>query len=67
MYGVEALIDSQETIENLDRIQALVAKILIGVGVSSANVVAEVELGFKPFHLRIATVTVKFIFKLFAP
>ena len=65
LYGVEALIVSQSTIEALDRIQAQVAKALIGVGVSSANVVAEVELGFKPFHLRIATATVKFIVKHF--
>ena len=34
---------------------------MIGVGVCSVNVVAELEFGFKPFHLRIATATVKLI------
>ena len=63
LYGVEALLVSQEIIEALDKIQAQVAKALLGVGVSSANVVAEVELGFKPFHLRIAAATVKFVLK----
>ena len=50
LYGVEALLVSQEIIEALDKIQAQVAKALLGVGVSSANVVAEVELEFKPYR-----------------
>ena len=63
LYGVEALLVSQGVIEALDKVQAQVAKALIGVSVSSANVVAEVELGFRPFHLRVAAATVKFVLK----
>ena len=61
MYGVDALLVSHGVIEVLDKIQAQVAKALIGVSKSSGNVVAEVELGFKPFHLRVAAATVKFV------
>ena len=61
MYGVDALLVSHGVIEVLDKIQAQVAKALIGVSMSSANVVAEV--GFKPFHLRVAAATVKFVLK----
>ena len=64
MYGTEPLTISNEVIMELDDIQRWVAKVLLGVNTSTASCVAELELGFKPFHLRLLTAKINFYLKV---
>ena len=64
LYGVEGLVIDPAVITELDAIQVWIAKVLLGVGASTASCVSELEMGFKPFHLRILTLKINFYLKV---
>ena len=64
LYAVEVIPIGKELIQKLDLIQRTVARTLLGVPRSSLNQVSEVEMGFKPFLLRILTIKLKFFIKV---
>ena len=64
LYGVEALPVSMAVIKELDDIQRWVAKVLLGVGTSTIGAVSELEMGFRPFHMRILVAKVNFYLKV---
>ena len=64
LYSADVLPVTYETIGHLDDIQHIVAKVLLGVPKSSTNLAALVELGMKPFHLRILEVKLRFYIKV---
>ena len=63
LYGCEALIWSSQHINELDKIQHAYAKNLLGLNQSTANEISSIELGFRPFWLRILTRKLDFITK----
>jgi hypothetical protein len=64
LYGADVLSLDKETISKLDEIQYYIAKVLLGVPKSSSNKGCEVEMGFKPFHLRILHIKLRFYLNL---
>ena len=66
MYGCESVIFSEAKILELEKIQSQVAKWILGVPRSSANVCAQTELGFKPFKMLIYRQQLNFYFRVLA-
>ena len=66
MYGCETVIFSETKLLELEKIQSQVAKWILGVPRSSANVCAQTELGFKPFKLLIYRQQLGFYFRALA-
>ena len=64
LYGADVLSVDKETISKLDEIQYYIAKVLLGVPKSSSNKGCEAEMGFKPFHLRILHIKLRFYLNL---
>ena len=64
LYGAEALPVSMAVIKELDDIQRWVAKVLLGVGTSTIGAVSELEMGFRPFHMRILIAKINFYLKV---
>ena len=64
LYGADVLPVTQETIDQIDDVQHIVAKVLLRIPKSSVNLAALVELGMKPFHLRILEVKLRFYIKV---
>ena len=54
MYGADAVPISAECIKELDVIQNQLGKVLLGLLLSTGNPVVAVELGWKPFQLRVS-------------
>ena len=63
-YGVEALLIDKAVIVELYGIQWWVAKVLLGVNTSTINSVSELEMGFRPFHMRILVSKINFYLKV---
>ena len=55
---------SMAVIKELDDIQRWVAKVLLGVGTSTIGAVSELEMGFRPFHMRILIAKINFYLKV---
>ena len=64
MYGCESVIFSESKLLELEKIQSQVAKWILGVPRSSANICAQTELGFKPFKLLIYRQQLGFYFRV---
>ena len=54
MYGADVVAISDEVIGELDIVQNKLGKAILGLPLSTANPVVIVELGWKPFRLRVA-------------
>ena len=54
MYGVDLIPISDSVVQDLDTVQFKLGKALLGLPLSLANPALYVELGWKPFQLRIA-------------
>ena len=54
MYGTDVIPISALIAQDLDTVQYKLGKVLLGLPPSTANPVVQVELGWKPFQLRIA-------------
>ena len=51
LSGCEVIPFSEQTIDAIERIQSQLAKYVLGVPLSTANVCAQTELGLKPFRM----------------
>lgn len=60
LYGADVLPVDLATIAKLDEIQNYIAKVLLGVPKSSSNKGCQLEMGFKPYHLRVLHIKLKF-------
>ena len=54
LHGTDVVPVSGETISNLNVVQNKLGKSLLGIPPSTGNPVVNVELGWKPFHLRVS-------------
>ena len=64
LYGADVLPVDLVTIGKLDEVQNYIAKVLLGVPKSSSNKGCQLEMGFKPFHLRLLHIKLKFYLNL---
>ena len=64
LYGTECLPISDQTINDLNIIQNKMAKIILGLPTSTANVVTQAELGIKTFKLKIIERKIRFLSKI---
>ena len=60
LYGADVLPVTMDTINELEMIQRRVGKAVLGVPTNSANEVVELELGIKPFLLKILSMKINF-------
>ena len=64
LYGCETVIFSNAKVEELETIQAQVAKRILGVPKNTSNLCAQTELGFKPIRLVLLLKQLKFYFRV---
>ena len=50
LFGCESIPFCDTNIEEIERVQSQVAKFALGVKVTTPNICAQTELGFKPFR-----------------
>ena len=61
LYGADVLPIDPDTITEIQTLQRIIGKSILGVPKSSANEVVELELGLKPVLLRVLTSKIKFL------
>ena len=66
LYGCESILFKETHIVELERIQSQVAKNILGVPSSTANICAQTELGIVPFRLALYKCQLKFYFRALA-
>ena len=66
LYGCEMVLFTEDTIETIEKIQNQVAKFILGVSVSTANVCAQSELGLKTFRQLVYEKQLKFFLRVLA-
>ena len=64
LTGCEMIPFSDNTLTSIERIQAQVAKFVLGVSVSTPNICAQTELGLKPFRQLLWEHQLKFFFRV---
>ena len=64
LTGCEMIPFSENTLTSIERIQAQVAKFVLGVSVSTPNICAQTELGLKPFRQLLWEHQLKFFFRV---
>ena len=64
LTGCEMIPFSENSILSIERIQAQIAKFILGVTVSTANICAQTELGLKPFRQLLWEHQLKFFFRV---
>ena len=63
LFGCESLLFSEAKLLELERVEARVAKAILGVPKSTASICAQSELGLKPIRMRIFQQQLRFYFK----
>ena len=64
LYGCESIIFTESTILGLERIQAEIAKNILGLSSSTVNVCAQTELGIPPFRFSLYRAQLRFYFRV---
>lgn len=64
LFGCEAIIFKECTIETLESIQSKIAKNLLGVPANTVNICAQTELGMFPFRMCLYRCQLKFYFRV---
>ena len=64
LFGCESIIFTETTILGIERVQAQIAKRLLGLPANTANVCAQTELGIIPFRLALYKCQLSFYFRV---
>ena len=64
LYGCESIVFSETTILGLERIQAEIAKNILGLSSNTANICAQSELGILPFRFSLYRSQLRFYFRV---
>lgn len=64
LFGCESMIFTETTILAIERVQAQIAKRLLGLPANTANICAQTELGIVPFRLVLYKTQLAFFFRV---
>ena len=64
LFGCETILFSETTIIEIEKVQAQIAKKLLGLPSSTANICAQTELGIIPFRLALYQAQLAFYFRV---
>ena len=64
LYGCESIVFTETTILGLERIQADIAKNILGLSTNTVNICAQSELGILPFRFSLYRTQLRFYFRV---